>query len=54
MEYLFLEHTFRWLVEGQGRERGATGIPGLLRLVRVALDPDYAAVRLRLAAGPTG
>ena len=47
------ELPFRWLVAGQGRERGATGIPGLLRQLRGALDPDYAAVRLRLAARPT-
>jgi hypothetical protein len=47
------ELPFRWIIAGQGRERGATGIPGLLRQVRAALDPDHAAVRLRLAARPT-
>jgi len=46
------EHFFRWIVDTGTRERGATGIPGLLRTVRGLLDPDYAASRLQIAARP--
>lgn len=45
-------HFFRWIVDTGTRERGATGIPGLLRTVRGLLDPDYAASRLQIAARP--
>jgi len=45
-------HFFRWIVHSGTRERGATGIPGLLRTVRGLLDPDYAASRLQIAARP--
>jgi len=43
---------FRWLVRTAARERGVTGIPGLLRTVRSALDPDYDASKLQLALRP--
>lgn len=43
---------FRWLVRIGARERGVTGIPGLLRAVRFALDPDYGASKLQLAVQP--
>jgi hypothetical protein len=43
---------FRWMLDAGARERGVTGIPGLLRAVRSTLDPDYMAYRLQLAARP--
>jgi hypothetical protein len=43
---------FRWMLHAGARERGVTGIPGLLRAVRSTLDPDYTAYRLQLAARP--
>jgi hypothetical protein len=43
---------FRWMLEAGARERGVTGIPGLLRAVRSTLDPDYTTYRLQLAARP--
>ena len=43
---------FRWMVENGARQRGVTGIPGLLRAVHGALDPDYEASRLQIAARP--
>jgi hypothetical protein len=46
------DHFFRWIVLTGTRERGFTGIPGLLRGVRGLLDPDYAASRLQIAARP--
>ena len=46
------DHFFRWIVHTGPRERGFTGIPGLLRGVRGMLDPDYAASRLQIAARP--
>ena len=42
----------RWMVDDGARTRGATGIAGLLRIVRTAVDPDYRAVRLRIAPLP--
>jgi len=46
------DHFFRWIVHTGMRERGFTGIPGLLRGVRGLLDPDYEASRLKIAARP--
>ena len=46
------DHFFRWIVHTGTRERGFTGIPGLLRGVRGLLDPDYEASRLQIAARP--
>jgi hypothetical protein len=46
------ELPFRWLIEIGERQRGATGIAGVLRVVRQALDPGYCASRLQIAARP--
>ena len=43
---------FRWLMTEGARTRGATGIPGLLRTVRAAIDPGWRPVRLRVAPLP--
>ena len=43
---------FRWMVSEGERTRGVTGIAGLLRTVRAALDPGYRPVRLRIAPLP--
>jgi hypothetical protein len=43
---------FRWMVSGVERTRGATGIAGLLRTVRAAIDPGYRPIRLRIAPLP--
>ena len=40
---------FRWVVTVDGRKRGAVSLVAVLRQVREALDPGYAASRLRLA-----
>jgi hypothetical protein len=40
---------FRWIVTVDGRRRGAISLVAVLRQVREALDPGYAANRLRLA-----
>ena len=40
---------FRWMVTVDGRKRGAVSLVAVLRQVREALDPGYAANRLRLA-----
>jgi hypothetical protein len=45
---------FRWMVSEGGRTRGLTGIAGLLRAVRAAVDPGYRPVRLRIAPLPLG
>jgi hypothetical protein len=39
---------FRWVVTVDGRKRPANSLPGVLRHVRAALDPDYAATRVRV------
>ena len=44
---------FRWTVTDGGRVRGATGIPGLLRIVRAAVDPDHRPVRVCIAPLPS-
>ena len=43
---------FRWMVVAQGRERRAVSVVAALRQVREALDPDYAAMRVRVAVAP--
>ena len=43
---------FRWMLVGNDRSRGVTGIPGLLRSVRAAIDPNYRPIRVRIAALP--
>ena len=43
---------FRWMVTIGGRKRGATSIVGVLRQVRAALDPGYAANRVRVTFTP--
>jgi hypothetical protein len=43
---------FRWTVTVDGRKRGAISLLGVLRQVREALDPGYAAVRVRIAVAP--
>jgi len=43
---------FRWLVTIDGRARGATSLLAVLRQVREALDPGYAASRVRIAVAP--
>ena len=40
---------FRWMVTVDGRKRGAISLVAVLRQVRAALDPGYAASRLRIA-----
>jgi hypothetical protein len=43
---------FRWLVTIDGRQRGAISVVAVLRQVREALDPGYAANRVRVAVAP--
>jgi len=43
---------FRWLVTIDGRRRPAVSLPAVLRQVRAALDPDYAATRARVSVAP--
>ena len=43
---------FRWTVTVDGRKRGAISLVAVLRQVREALDPGYAANRLRIAIAP--
>jgi hypothetical protein len=40
---------FRWMVTVDGRTRGAISLVAVLRQVRQALDPGYAANRVRIA-----
>jgi hypothetical protein len=40
---------FRWMVAIDGRTRPAISVVGILRQVREALDPGYAANRVRVA-----
>jgi hypothetical protein len=48
------ELPFRWMVQDGERTRGATSVSGLLRTVRLAVDPGYRPVRLRIAPLPPG
>jgi hypothetical protein len=43
---------FRWTVTVDGRNRGAISLVAVLRQVREALDPGYAANRIQIAAAP--
>jgi hypothetical protein len=43
---------FRWLVIVDDRSRPAISVVAVLRMVRAALDPGYAAVRARIAPVP--
>jgi hypothetical protein len=43
---------FRWTVTVNGRERPAISLVAVLRQVREALDPGYAASRVRVTAAP--
>ena len=43
---------FRWMVTIDGRKRGALSLAAVLRQVREALDPGYAANRVRVALAP--
>jgi hypothetical protein len=43
---------FRWMVTIDGRKRGAMSLAGVLRQVREALDPAYAANRVRVVLTP--
>ena len=43
---------FRWTVTVDGRKRPAISLVAVLRQVREALDPGYAANRVRIAAAP--
>jgi hypothetical protein len=40
---------FRWLVTVDGRQRPAVSLLAVLRQVRAALDPDFAATRVRVS-----
>jgi hypothetical protein len=43
---------FRWMVTVDGRRRPAISLMAVLRQVREALDPGYAANRVRIAVAP--
>ena len=43
---------FRWMVTIDGRKRGAISLIGVLRQVREAVDPGYAASRVRVTFAP--
>jgi hypothetical protein len=43
---------FRWFVTVDGRKRPAISLVAVLRQVREALDPGYAALRVRVAVAP--
>jgi hypothetical protein len=43
---------FRWMITIDGRKRRAISLVGVLRQVREALDPGYAANRVRVALTP--
>ena len=43
---------FRWIVTVDGRKRVAISLVAVLRQVREALDPGYAANRVRVVAAP--
>jgi hypothetical protein len=44
--------TFRWMITIDRRERRAISLVGVLRQVREALDPGYAANRVRVVLTP--
>ena len=43
---------FRWMITVGDRRRGAISLVAVLRQVREALDPGYAANRVRIAVAP--
>ena len=43
---------FRWTITSDERKRGAISLVAVLRQVREALDPGYAANRARVAVAP--
>ncbi len=43
-----------WTVEVAGRGTRHAGIPGMLRTLHAALDPDYRPARFRIAPAPRG
>ena len=43
---------FRWMVTVDGRARPAISLIAVLRHVRAALDPDFAATRVRVTVAP--
>ncbi len=43
---------FRWFVTIDGRQRPAVSVVAVLRQVRQALDPGYAASRVRVTVAP--
>jgi hypothetical protein len=43
---------FRWIVTIDGRQRPAVSVLAVLRQVRAALDPDFAATRVRVSVAP--
>jgi hypothetical protein len=43
---------FRWMLADGERTRGAASVSGVLRHVRLAVDPGYRPVRLRIAPLP--
>jgi hypothetical protein len=43
---------FRWMVTIDGRTRPAISLVAVLRQVRAALDPDFAATRVRVGIAP--
>jgi hypothetical protein len=43
---------FRWLVGGPQRRRPVSGLPGVLRTVRAAIDPNFRPLPVRIAALP--
>ena len=43
---------FRWMVTVDDRKRAAISLVAVLRQVREALDPGYAASRVRIAVAP--
>jgi hypothetical protein len=43
---------FRWLIATDGRQRPAVSVVAILRQVRQALDPGYAASRVRVTVAP--
>lgn len=43
---------FRWMITVDGRKRPAVSLLAVLRQVRAALDPDFAATRVRVSVAP--
>jgi hypothetical protein len=43
---------FRWMVAVDGRKRPAVSLLAVLRQLRAALDPDFAATRVRVTVAP--